>query len=184
MGDPRRLRKKYDAPAHPWQKDRVLEEKKIMSEYGLKNKTEIWKAQTTIRVIRMRARHLLGYRGTDKNKRVNELLGRLFRLGVLPEKATLDDVLSLTINDILERRLQTIVFKKGLAKSLKQARQFITHGLISIDGRKVTVPSYFVSKEDESKIGYYKGTPKVLEPPVQKPVEIVEEKTEEATENE
>ena len=163
MGDPRKLRKSYDTPSHPWQKERILEEKRIMQEYGLKNKREIWKAQTRIREIRMRARQLLGYRGEDKDQRVKELLGRLYRIGLLSENATLDDVLMLTTKDWLERRLQTLVFKKGLAKTIKQARQFIVHGLIAIDGKKVTVPSYIVARDEEDKIGYYKGVPKVLQ---------------------
>ncbi len=163
MGDPRRRRKKFDTPGHPWEKDRIMEEKKIMQEYGLKNKREIWKAETRIREIRMRARALLGYRGEDKDIRVKELLGRLYRLGLLGEEASLDDVLSLGITDWLNRRLQTLVFRKGLARSMKQARQFIVHGLISINGRKVTVPGYIVRREEEDKIGYYKGTPKILE---------------------
>ncbi len=163
MGDPRKLRKKYDTPSHPWQKERILEEKKIMKEYGLKNKREIWKAQTRIREIRMRARQLLGYRGKDRDQRIKELLGRLYRIGILPENVTLDDVLSLKTTDWLERRLQTLVFKKGMAKTIKQARQFIVHGLIAIDGRKVTVPGYIVRRDEEDKIGYYKGVPKILQ---------------------
>ncbi len=163
MGDPKRLRKKYDTPSHPWQKDRIMEEKKIVKEYGLKNKREVWKAQTEIRKIRMRARHLLGYRGEDKEQRVKELLGRLYRLGLLDENATLDDVLSLTTKDWLERRLQTLVFKKGLARTIKQARQFIVHGLIAINGKRVTVPGYIVKRDEEDKIGYSKGTPKIME---------------------
>ena len=163
MGDPKKSRKKYNTPSHPWQKERVLEEKKIMKEYGLKNKREIWKAQTEIRRIRMLARHLLGYRKEDKEQRVSELLGRLCRLGITDENASLDDVLSLKTTDWLDRRLQTIVFKKGLAKSIRQARQFIVHGLIAINGKKVTIPGYIVRRDEEDKIGYYKGIPKIMQ---------------------
>ncbi len=178
MGDPKKSRKKYDTPSHPWQKDRIIEEKKIMREYGLKNKREIWKAQTEIRRIRMLARHLLGYRKDDKEQRVRELLGRLYRLGILDENATLDDVLSLKTTDWLDRRLQTLVFKKGLAKSIKQARQFIVHGLIAINGKKITVPGYIVRRDEENTIGYYKGVPKVMQEqtePAPQPQEQVEE---------
>jgi len=83
-----------------------------------------------------------------------ELLSRLKRLGVLSETAVLDNVLDLTIEDILERRLQTIVFRKGLAKTIHQARQLITHGHISIGKQRVTVPSYIVSREEEKQIEY------------------------------
>ena len=72
----------------------------------------------------------------------------------MQETAVLDNVLDLTIEDILERRLQTIVFRKGLARTIYQSRQLITHGHITIDGRRVTIPGYIVLKEDETKIVY------------------------------
>ncbi|MDH5634797.1 MAG: 30S ribosomal protein S4, partial [Candidatus Bathyarchaeota archaeon] len=68
--------------------------------------------------------------------------------------AVLDDVLDLSLEDILERRLQTIVFSKGLAKSIFQARQLITHGHIAIDRRRVPSPSYLVLRDEETKIAY------------------------------
>ena len=163
MGDPKKLRKNYETPSNPWQKDRILDEKKLAQEYGLKNKREIWKAQTRIRDIRMRARHLLGYRGEDKDIRSKELLDKLYKIGIIPEGATLDDVLSLSTKNWLERRLQTLVFKKGLARTIKQARQFIVHRLISVDGRVVSVPGYIVTREQEDKISYSKGKPAILE---------------------
>ena len=86
------------------------------------------------------------------------MLSALIRRGILRkslEEASLDDVLRLTVEDLLERRLQTLVFKKGLANSPKHARQLIVHGHISVAGRKVTVPSYIVSVDEEQKIGYY-----------------------------
>ncbi len=84
----------------------------------------------------------------------NELLARLKKQGILQETAVLDNVLDLTIEDILERRLQTIVFRKGLARTIYQARQLITHGHITIDFRRVTIPGYIVHKEEEAKIMY------------------------------
>ena len=62
--------------------------------------------------------------------------------------------MDLTIEDILERRLQTVVFRKGLARTIFQARQLITHGHVTIDGRRVTIPGYIVLREDEAKIVY------------------------------
>ncbi len=64
----------------------------------------------------------------------------------------LDDVLALTVNDVLERRLQTLIFKKGHAKSINQARQVIVHGHVSVDKRKVVFPSYLVPLEEEKRI--------------------------------
>jgi small subunit ribosomal protein S4 len=66
----------------------------------------------------------------------------------------LDDVLDLTIEDILERRLQTIVLRKGLAKTAQQARQLVTHGHITIEGQRVKIPGYLVTKPQETRIGY------------------------------
>jgi small subunit ribosomal protein S4 len=88
-----------------------------------------------------------------------ELLARLKKLGIIHETAILDDVLDLTVEDILERRLQTIVFRKGLAKSIYQARQLITHGHIIIGDQRVTVPSYLVTREEEEKIAYAPDSP-------------------------
>jgi small subunit ribosomal protein S4 len=83
-----------------------------------------------------------------------QLLDRLNRLGILAETAVLDDVLDLAIEDLLERRLQTMVFSKGMAKSVYQARQLITHGHIAIDGKRVPSPSYIVLRDDEAKLAY------------------------------
>ena len=84
----------------------------------------------------------------------NELLAQLKKKGILQETAVLDNVLDLTIEDILERRLQTIVFRKGLARTIFQSRQLITHGHVTIDNRRVTIPGYIVLKEAETKIIY------------------------------
>jgi small subunit ribosomal protein S4 len=66
---------------------------------------------------------------------------------------------SLKITDILERRLQTQVYRQGLANTIRQARQFITHGHIQVAGQRVTVPSYLVKRGDEMTIDYYGGSP-------------------------
>ncbi|WP_457555394.1 30S ribosomal protein S4 [Candidatus Pyrohabitans sp.] len=159
MGDPRRIRKKYHTPSHPWQADRIQEEKELLKEYGLKNKREIWKALAILRGIRGQARELLGKRGEQAAWQEKQLMARLRRLNLLKEGATLDDVLSLTVRDILNRRLQTLVYKKGLAATMKQARQFIVHGHITVAGRKVTAPSYLVRADEEDAIGYAENSP-------------------------
>ncbi len=152
MGDPKRQRKTYERPYKRWDKKRILEEKAIMRTYGLKNKKELWKAKSILRRIRANARRLLAARGEEKEKRTKELLSRLYRLGLLPENATLDDVLMLDVRDILERRLQTIVWRKGFARTPRQARQFIVHGHVYVGGRRVTVPSYWVKRGEEDLI--------------------------------
>lgn len=160
MGDPRFSRKKYETPSHPWEKVRIEREAELIQKYGLKNKREIWRAETFLRKIRGQARKLRATEGQEQSEKEKKLLlKRLFRLGLLPENATLDDVLSITIEDVLSRRLQTIVYFKGFASTLKQARQFIVHKHIAIDGKIVNVPSYLVRKDDEEKITYSPSSP-------------------------
>jgi small subunit ribosomal protein S4 len=89
----------------------------------------------------------------------DELLVRLKKTGILNETAALDDVLDLTQENILERRLQTIVFRKGLSKTIHQARQLITHGHIAVGDRRVTVPSYIVTTQEEKQINYAPKSP-------------------------
>ncbi|MHC1635666.1 MAG: 30S ribosomal protein S4, partial [Candidatus Methanospirareceae archaeon] len=88
-------------------------------------------------------------------KKGEQILDSLKRKGILEEGAKMEDALGLTARNILERRLQTIVFKKGLANTIKQARQLIVHGHIAVDGRRVTAPSYIVERDEEDKIGFY-----------------------------
>lgn len=84
----------------------------------------------------------------------NELLTKLKKIGLLQETAALDNVLDLTLEDLLERRLQTLVFRKSLAKTVFQSRQLITHGHILVGNRRVTIPSYIVSREGETQLIY------------------------------
>lgn len=159
MGDPKRQRKRYETPSHPWIKERIEREKGIMQKYALKNKKELWKHETQLRNFRRRARRLLAARGKQAEVEREQLLQRLKRLGVLPQEAHLDDVLSLTLEDILERRLQTLVFKRGFARTPRQARQLIVHGHIEINGQVIRSPSYLVLKEEEETITYVKNSP-------------------------
>jgi len=157
MGDPKRQRKRYETPSHPWIKERLDRERVLVQKYALKNKKELWKHETQLKNFRRRARRLLAARGKQAEVERAQLLQRLARLGMLPEGAHLDDVLSLTIDDILERRLQTLVFKKGLARTIKQARQLIVHGHIEVNGQIIRSPSYLVLKEEEDGITYQRG---------------------------
>ncbi|RLE60683.1 MAG: 30S ribosomal protein S4 [Thermoprotei archaeon] len=160
MGDPKKPRKKWRGPTHPWRRERLLEEMQLVGEYGLRNKRELWIARSFLRNIRARARELLALPQEERVKYERPLIAKLYRLGVLPsEESTLDDILDLTVRDILERRLQTIVYKKGLAHSIYQARQLITHGHIAIFNRRVRSPGYLVSREEEEGISYYPLSP-------------------------
>jgi len=145
----RRLKRKYEKPLRPWDELRLEKEKEIMKNYGLKNKRELWRAAAILKKFRRLARELIANKDEKKEK---ILLDKLIKIGVLTEGATIDDVLDLTVENFLERRLQTIVFKKGLAKSIYHARQMIVHGHVAIENRKVVYPSYVVPLEEENKI--------------------------------
>ena len=162
MGDPKFQKKLYSTPRHPWEKERIDEERKTINLYGLKNKKELWRSQATLDTIRAQARELQAR--TRRNdplaiKQLNLLLSRLNRYKISSSNASLDDILSLTIESVLERRLQTIVFRKNLAKTVKQARQMITHGHILLNGRRVTVPGLMVEAMVEDSIEYSEFSP-------------------------
>lgn len=159
MGDPRKPRKKWIGPRHPWVKERLQQEMELMGKYGLRNKRELWKAQTLARKFRHQARRLLALPEHLRKMEEEALLRRLKTLGILREDATLDDVLGLTAENVLQRRLQTIVYEKGLASTIYQARQLIAHGHIAINGRRVTSPGYLVRKYEEDGIDFAPSSP-------------------------
>lgn len=154
MGDPKKQRKKFDTPRSQWNQDQLEEELKLLGQYGLRNKHELWHKQTELSKFRGIARSLISKTPEEREKMENDLLQRLKKMGVLDQTAVLDDVLDLSIEDLLERRLQTIVFRKGLVRSVFQARQLITHGHIAIGNRKITIPGYVVPKVEEEQIIY------------------------------
>jgi small subunit ribosomal protein S4 len=154
MGDPKKQRKKFETPRFPWRKDILQEELKLQGQYGLRNKHELWRHKTTLSKARGIARSLISQPVEVRVKMENELLAQLKKKGILQETAVLDNVLDLTIEDILERRLQTIVFRKGLARTIFQSRQLITHGHVTIDNRRVTIPGYIVQKTEEPTVIY------------------------------
>ena len=162
MGDPKKGRKKYSKPRKAFQKDRIVKGKEIKDLYGLKNNREFLKAESAIRGKRASARKLLALDLQTRVMREKEMLDSLKRIGILQGSPTLEDVLTLTPEAMLERRFQTIVWRKGLANTAKQARQFITHGHIAIGGKKVNKPAYLVTVEEEAKITYFKK-PLILE---------------------
>jgi small subunit ribosomal protein S4 len=93
--------------------------------------------------------------------------------------AEIDDILALNTEAILERRLQTLVHRLGLARTPKQARQFITHGHIAIGGKKLTVPGMLVSKQDEMMIDYYGTSPMTTESHPERPAQVASSLVEE-----
>lgn len=160
MGDPKKPRKKWESPGHPWIKTRLEQELELMNRYGLRNKRELWVAQTLLRRIRHRARQLLAIPIEERKKALEVLARRLYSMGIIDKlDVDVNDILALTVDAILDRRLQTLVWKKGLAKSIHHARQLIVHGHIAIKNRRVTSPGYLVSREEENYIGYHLVSP-------------------------
>ncbi|PSP73324.1 30S ribosomal protein S4 [Halobacteriales archaeon QS_3_64_16] len=154
--------KGYETPNHPYQGERIAEEATLLGRYGLKNKEELWRAQSELRSYRREARDLIGRtqgQSEDVSREANQFLARLQRLDVLGDSDGLDEVLELDVTDVLERRLQTVAYRKGLGNTPKQARQFISHGHVAIAGQRVTVPSKQVGAREEDEVAFYERSP-------------------------
>jgi small subunit ribosomal protein S4 len=145
----KKLRRKYKKPKRPWDSSRIEEEKRILREFGLRRKREIWVSEAIVREFRRRARDLIAIRDEKETK---ILLDRLVGLGLLQRGQGLENVLALNVKDVLNRRLQTIVFRKGFADTIGHARQKITHGNVYMGGRKIIFPSYIVPFDREKEI--------------------------------
>lgn len=159
MGDPRRQKKKYVTPKRPFDSDRFEQELQLIGSYGLRNKHELWRHKTELSNYRRNARNLLAIPQQERGQYEKEIVDKLLRLGVLMKEPTLDNVLDLTLENLLERRLQTIVFRKGLACSMHHARQLVTHGHVALDGAKVKTPSRIISISEEDRITYFHRSP-------------------------
>jgi len=159
MGDPRKQKKKYVAPNKPFDSDRFEQELQLIGAYGLRNKKELWKHRTDLSNYRRNARRMLALPPSERELQERELVTKLTRIGILTTEPTLDHVLDLTLENLLERRLQTIVFRKGLASSLHHARQLVTHGHVALDGARVTTPQRLVTVSEEDRLQYTTKSP-------------------------
>jgi len=149
--------KRYETPNHPYQGERIAQEGDLLGRYGLKNKEELWRAQSELRNYRREARRLIGEAQGDlevAEAAGEEFLTRLRRYGILSEGDDISRVLGLDVTDILERRLQTVVYRTGLASTPEQARQFVVHGHVTVDGARVTRPSKMVEVAEEDAIDF------------------------------
>lgn len=158
MGDPKRQVNKFQRPSHPWQRARIEEEKKLKGEYGLKNKSEIWKVVSKLKYFNQQAKRLIVAQGAQAELEKQNLLKRLQRLGLLKDDARLESILGLTTRDLMERRLQSLLCRKGIARTMKQARQMITHNHVCVGEKKVTSPSYLVKIEEEASLQFSTGS--------------------------
>lgn len=180
----RNIRNKFLRPRVLWDIALIEEEKALNAEYGLRRKKEIWAARSILRNFRERARILNATKNKDME---NALLQRVEKLGLIPKGATLDAVLSMNLKNVLDRRLQTIIFKRGLAQTVNMSRQLITHGHIFVAGKKSSFPSLLVPVNEEDKvevrdISAPPEIPKVAPVEIQEAEKSVEEITEDATE--
>jgi small subunit ribosomal protein S4 len=166
MGDPKKPRKSFSRPKNPWRSEQLAQELYLVGTYGLRNKRELWKTQGELSNVRKQARHLLAASADVRAKDGKKLLDSLSRRGLVAEGVILDDVLNLSVEDFLGRRLQTLIYKKGAAVSPLQARQLIVHGHIKIGKRTVDIPGYQVTAEEEGLLQVTGGigTPKPAAP--------------------
>jgi small subunit ribosomal protein S4 len=159
MGDPKKKHKLFTTPKRPYDVANLEEELRLVGIYGLRNKRELWRKHTELSTYRRRARAMLSMDPVERAEEQRALLSKLHKLGLVPENGTLENVLTLNVQTFLERRLQTMIYRKGMAKSLYQARQLIAHGHVVIDGKKVKAPGYNVSLADEKSLDYSNSSP-------------------------
>ena len=155
MGDPKQFRKKYNTPRHPWIRATIESERVVLKDYGLVKKKEIHIANSFIKKYRDIAKRLIAISTIPQaQKEKEQILNKLQDLGLLPSGAELEQILGLELKDVLSRRLQSVVYRKGLARSMNQARQFITHRHIIIGDQEISSPSYLVSVAEEGAVTF------------------------------
>jgi small subunit ribosomal protein S4 len=146
----KKLKKQYETPNEGWSEERIQREDELIEEYGLKNKKEIYKAQSQLRSFRREARKLVAE--DDDSEAVQEIKQRAHDLGLVKGGAELEDLFTLNVTDFLDRRLQTAVNRRGYADTVKEARQLVVHGHVYIDGQRVNVPGYLLTQQEEKKV--------------------------------
>mgnify|MGYP001560875678 CR=1 FL=1 len=112
MGSPRKPKKNYRKPLVIWDEKLIAEHKIILREYGLKNKKEIWKSEWFLRIVRDQAKKLIASKSDQAEKEKKQLISKLVKLGMVRQESRLNDILNLTLKDVLDRRLQTVISKK------------------------------------------------------------------------
>jgi len=142
------IRKKrlYSRPKKAYELSRIKEENALMEKYGLKNKREIWKSLAKVNYFRRRAKAL----AKSPIEKQQVLFNKLNALGI--KVSSIADVLALKLEDLLERRLPTVVAKRGFAKTPQQARQFVVHKKVLINDKVNNTPSYLVPVSEENHI--------------------------------
>jgi small subunit ribosomal protein S4 len=145
----KKLKKQYETPNEGWSEERIQREDQLVEEYGLKNKKEVYKAESMLRDLRREARKLVAQDDEEQNQ---NLINKAQSLGLVKKDAQLEDILTLNTTDILDRRLQTAVNRRGYSDTVNEARQLVTHGHTEIDGKRVNIPGYLLTQEEEKKL--------------------------------
>ena len=165
MGEPKFSRSRTQTPTHPWKQARIDEEHDLKERYGLKKvggMREIWREKSALRRHRNQAMKLIGRVDSTEGhyaKEREQLLNSLTKKGLLQTGADVGDVLEINVEHMLSRRLQSVVYYKGLAPSMRAARNLIVHGHICIGDQRMTVPGYHVLKEEEDSLQYSENSP-------------------------
>ena len=165
MGEPKFSRPRTQTPTHPWKQARIDEEHDLKERYGLKKvggMREIWREKSALRRHRNQAMKLIGRVDSTEghySKEKEQLLSSLTKKGLLQSGADVGDVLEINVEHMLSRRLQSVVYYKGLAPSMRAARNLIVHGHICIGDQRMTVPGYHVLKEEEDSLRYSENSP-------------------------
>ncbi len=165
MGEPKFSRSRTQTPTHPWMQARIDEEHALKDKYGLKKTggmREIWREKSALRRHRNQAMKLIGRVDASEghySKEKEQLLESLFIKGLLVSGADIGDVLEINVEHMLSRRLQSVVYYRGLAPSMRAARNLIVHGHICIGNQRMTVPGYHILKEEEGDLRYSSNSP-------------------------
>jgi small subunit ribosomal protein S4 len=145
----KKLKKQYETPNTGWNEERINREEELIEDYGLKNKKEIYKAQSQLRSFRRQARKLFS---RDDEKGEKEVREKANSLGLIREKDGLEELLTLKVTDILDRRIQSAVERKGFADTPKDARQKVVHGHVYVNGERINTPGYLLTQEEEKEL--------------------------------
>lgn len=146
----KKLKKQYETPNTGWNEERINREDELREDYGLKNKREIYKAQSQLRSFRREARKLIA--ADDSEEAEQEVIAKANSLGLIREEDGLEGLLTLNVTDILDRRIQTAVNRRGFADTVRQARQMVVHGHVYVNGERVNTPGYLLTQEEETEL--------------------------------
>ena len=159
MGDPKKQKKKYSGPKHPWNKERIEQETELAKQYGLRRKNELWKMNSFLRNMLVRAKTIIGSSTKQSEIEKIQLLHKAHSLGLVEKNSKIEDILNINVKNVMDRRIQTLLVRKNMAKTMEQARQFIVHGHINVGEKKITSPSHLVNVSEESGMAFYGNSP-------------------------